>query len=512
LKQVDSREGKEIEVRKKLDRLYKALELIIVSIIIGIYIYTRLHNLGVRYSYDYDEGVYIQTAKQMLNGYKLYEQIFLSQPPIMVYLVAASMRILGENLYACRLPVALTSILAGLSLYFAARRLCNPIAGIIGLSVLAIDRVFLHYSRAVEGEIPCIAFAMLAYLFIVEYIRRDKLIYCFLSGLSSSIAVLSKFLAAPIIPAILPVFFTKTGSTNLRSSKGESTRRLKGLIIFMIGVFIPISILLLYDFTYLYDQLYMYHRSKPLGGTTIEKIIQLYGYLSENPVALILGSIGLIVAFTSLDIGFLVASLSFLTSVSMLVLLPQPLWYHHVAVLSPQLSLLSGLAIGYSTKILVKLYSRISKGKSASRYAAISLLAFTIVSTLSLYAASVALSVPAILNIVFKGGGELEFKVAGLIRNITSPNEWIISDDQAMVFVAGRNVPPELCDTSFMRISSGYLVDEEVIELAEAYRVRVVVFWTGRLIQLKRFVEYVEANYQLIGVYDSGRRIYLRKD
>lgn len=513
MKQVDSRKDGEIEAGKKLDRFYKALELIITGIIIVIYIYTRLYNLGVRYSYDYDEGVYIQTAKQMLNGYKLYEQVFLSQPPILIYLVAASMRILGENLYACRLPIALTSILAGLSLYLAARRLCNPIAGIAGLSILMIDRVFLHYSRAVEGEVPCIAFAMLAYLFIIEYIRRDRLIYCFASGLSSSIAVLSKFLAAPIIPAILPVFFTRIGSTNLRNSRGGSNRRLKGLIVFMIGLSIPLSILLLYDFAYIYDQLYMYHRSKPLGGTVVEKIIQLYGYLSENLVALTLGSVGLIIALASLDIGCLVASLSFLISVSMLVFLPQPLWYHHVAVLSPQLSLLSGLTIGCPTRRLVKLYLQISKDKSRYRrkYAAISLLAITIISTLSLYAVSVSLSAPAISNIVFKGGGELEYRIAGFLRNITSPDEWLISDDQAMVFVAGRNVPPELCDTSFMRIASGYLVDEEVIHLAEVYRVRVVVFWTGRLIQLKRFVEYVEANYQLIGVYDGGRRIYLRK-
>ncbi|MCS7112666.1 MAG: glycosyltransferase family 39 protein [Nitrososphaerota archaeon] len=509
MKQINSKKDKSVEVRKNI---YLALELFVTSIIVCIYVYTRLYNLGVKYSYDYDEGVYLQTAKQMLNGYKLYEQVFLSQPPILIYLVSASMNFLGENLYAGRLPIALTSILTGVSLYLAARKICNPTAAIVGLAILTVDRVFLHYSRAVEGEVPCIAFAMLAYLFIVEYIRRDRFIYSFVSGLSSSFAILSKFLAAPILPAILPVFFTRVGSTGFRSDVGGSNRRLKGFIAFVIGASIPLALLLLYDPVDLYDQLYMYHRSKPIGGTAVEKLIQLYGYISENPAALILGSIGLIVAFISLDIGYLVASLSLLVSISMLVFLPQPLWYHHVAVLSPQLSLLSGLAIGYLTKIFMKLHTRLSKGKSRSRYTAIILLLFTALSTLSLYASSIALSAPYISNIVFKGGDELEYRIAGFIRNITSPDEWIISDDQAMIFVAGRNVPPELCDTSFMRISSGYLVDEEVIYLAEAYKVKIVVFWTGRLIQLKRFVEYIEANYQLVGVYDSGRRIYLRRD
>ncbi|MEM2739647.1 MAG: glycosyltransferase family 39 protein [Candidatus Bathyarchaeia archaeon] len=509
MEQINSKKDKSVEAR---GIIYLALELFASSITVCVYIYTRLYNLGVRYSYDYDEGVYLQTARQMLNGYKLYEQVFLSQPPILIYLVAASMKFLGEDLYAGRLPIALTSILTGVSLYLAARRICNPTAGIVGLAILTIDRVFLQYSRAVEGEVPCIAFAMLAYLFIVEYIRRDKLLYSFASGLSSSIAILSKFLAAPILPAILPAFSTRVGSTNLRSDVGGSNRRLKGLIAFVIGASIPLAILLLYDPVDLYDQLYMYHRSKPLGGTVIEKLIQLYGYLSENPAALILGSIGLIVAFASLDIGCLLASINLLLSVSMLVFLPQPLWYHHVAVLSPQLSLLSGLTIGYSTKICMRLYARSSKGKGRFKRIAVPIIVLIAFSTLSLYAASLALSAPAISSILFRGGGELEYRIAEFIRNITSPDEWIISDDQAMVFVAGRDVPPELCDTSFMRISSGYLVDEEAMYLAEAYRVRIVIFWTGRLIQLKRFVEYVEANYHRIGVYDSGRRIYLRRD
>lgn len=511
MEQINSVKDEDIQARTK-KRIYLAIELLIVSVIICIYSYTRLYNLGARYSYDYDEGVYLQTAKQMLNGYKLYDQIFLSQPPILIYLVAISMNLLGENLYTGRLPVALTSILAAVSLYLAARRLCNPIAGIVGLAILTVDRVFLHYSRAVEAEVPCIAFAILAYLLIVEYIRRDRSIYSFASGLSSSLAVLSKFLAAPILPAIIPVFFTRVGSTNLRSGIERSNRRLRGFITFMIGVSIPLAILSSYDPVDLYDQLYMYHRSKPLGGTVIEKLMLLYGYISENPAALILGSIGLIVALASLDIGCLVASINLILSVSMLVFLPQPLWYHHVAVLSPQLSLLSGLAVGYSTKIFMKIYTRSSKGRGGSKRIAISLLVFIVLSTLSLYTLSISSSAPSISSIVFRGGGELEYRVAEFIRNITSPDEWIISDDQAMIFVAGRNVPPELCDTSFMRISSGYLVDEEMIDLAEAYRVKVVVFWTDRIIQLKRFVEYVEANYQLIGVYGSNRRIYLRRD
>lgn len=491
-----------------------ALEVLVFTLLIAVYVYIRLYDLGRRFAYDYDEGVYLQTAKQLMNGYGLYDPIFLSQPPFLIYTIVASMSLLGESLYAGRLPVALTSIVAGLAAYLLARKLAGSVAGLMSLAVLTLSRVFLHYSRAVEAEIPCATFSIIALLLAAKFIETDRWHYSFASGLSSSIAVLFKFLAAPIVPAILPVFLTREGMVKLRGEpKGSRRLRVRHLIPFIVGGVIPLLMLLPHNLDALHEQLYTYHLNKPLGGTPGEKLSRLIRYLGESPVIMALGFPGILVALASLNLGSMVTALYSILSLLMLVYLPQPLWYHHVATVIPQLSIMSGLTVGYLLNVCRRLYTKASR-RSQSRHlraAAVLLAAFIVVSSLSVYGFSAASFVRRVSGMIYGGGGELEFKVARLIADLTDSSDWIISDSQAIVFVAGRNVPPELCDTSHMRISSGYLVDDEMIALAEAYDVKIVIFWTNRLIRLKRFVEYVEEEFELLESYGKNRAVYIRK-
>jgi hypothetical protein len=97
-----------------------------------------------------------------------------------------------------------------------------------------------------------------------------------------------------------------------------------------------------------------------------------------------------------------------------------------------------------------------------------------------------------------------------LLDNVTKKTDWIISDDQLTVFVADRNMPPELCDTSFMRISSGYLTANELINLSEKYNVKVIIFWTGRLIQLKDFLNYTQRNFKCLKKFGDNQLVYIR--
>jgi hypothetical protein len=98
-----------------------------------------------------------------------------------------------------------------------------------------------------------------------------------------------------------------------------------------------------------------------------------------------------------------------------------------------------------------------------------------------------------------------------IIKTYAGTTDYIITDEQILAFFAERDVPPNLVDTSHMRISSGYLDSEMVIELAEQYRVKVIVLWTGRLKRLEDFVNYVKVNYELVKDYGSGHEVYVRR-
>jgi hypothetical protein len=74
------------------------------------------------------------------------------------------------------------------------------------------------------------------------------------------------------------------------------------------------------------------------------------------------------------------------------------------------------------------------------------------------------------------------------------------------VFRAGRLVNPNLCDTSFNRIASGYLKASQAIKSAEG--AKLIVFWTHRLDSLPEFRQWVDSNYRVYMEF-GNKRIYV---
>src|SRR5205823_3815526 len=57
----------------------------------------------------------------------------------------------------------------------------------------------------------------------------------------------------------------------------------------------------------------------------------------------------------------------------------------------------------------------------------------------------------------------LEMRVANDVRNAIAPDQYIITDGQFVAALADRNTPPDLVDTSMVRIASGYLKSQQLI-------------------------------------------------
>ena len=93
-----------------------------------------------------------------------------------------------------------------------------------------------------------------------------------------------------------------------------------------------------------------------------------------------------------------------------------------------------------------------------------------------------------------------------LINAATKPDDFVVSDQQMQAFRTGRLVPPDLCDTSIVRIKSGYLTTEQAIKAAS--NAKMIIFWTGRLEMLPGFQEWVRNHYRL-AVQIDGRLVYV---
>ena len=99
-----------------------------LAIIVLIWFILQIGGLFSPGLLDDVDSVYIEIAREMLHRHDYVTPYidgirFFDKPPLMYWLAAASMRILGEHDYAARLPLALAVLALLLAVYALGRRL-----------------------------------------------------------------------------------------------------------------------------------------------------------------------------------------------------------------------------------------------------------------------------------------------------------------------------------------------------------------------------------------------------
>jgi hypothetical protein len=95
-----------------------------------------------------------------------------------------------------------------------------------------------------------------------------------------------------------------------------------------------------------------------------------------------------------------------------------------------------------------------------------------------------------------------------LLRTVTAPGDFVISDNQMLPFMANRLSPPPLGDIALVAIQSGRQTTEQLIDLSQAYQVEAVATWSHRLPWLPDYLEWVEENYLIRHVWDDQHILY----
>ena len=67
------------------------------------------------------------------------------------------------------------------------------------------------------------------------------------------------------------------------------------------------------------------------------------------------------------------------------------------------------------------------------------------------------------------------------LRGLTPADGFVISDEPAIPWLAGRTSPGAMVDVGFVRIQAGDLTTADVASAAQEPDVCAVLFWTGRL-------------------------------
>jgi hypothetical protein len=102
-------------------------------------------------------------------------------------------------------------------------------------------------------------------------------------------------------------------------------------------------------------------------------------------------------------------------------------------------------------------------------------------------------------------------EMASALKAATLPGELVASDDQYLAGLADRNVPPELVDTSQVRILSGYLTAPKLEKIIDRYDIRVILFASGRFNMIPGFSSWVTANFTKIEDFGNGQALYMKQ-
>jgi hypothetical protein len=193
-----------------------------------------------------------------------------------------------------------------------------------------------------------------------------------------------------------------------------------------------------------------------------------------------------------------------------LLVLHVPLLPRHVIVLIPPLVAIAVLGLGdlpALEQIRDLMTKRMSWIKTSALMMGLMVCAATVQSMRALYTYYQTQS-----ERVESDEVRLTAQVAADLQEVTRADQWIITDDQFVAAMADRDTPPSLVDTSSVRILTGYLTTQQLIETASDPRVHVVMFATNRfaLDPVADFHGWVAQHFIAVHLYGPGIELWVR--
>lgn len=202
-----------------------------------------------------------------------------------------------------------------------------------------------------------------------------------------------------------------------------------------------------------------------------------------------------------------------------------PLFPHHITLLAPPLALMAALALPLATGVAPETATAgesLRQGRRRAKQAPRESMAPPTGGLRpSLGMAVVGVMVVITLIGLLRGIGAdqmasqpqpaLTQTIVVALQAFTAPNDLIVSDDEYVVALANRSVPPQLVDTSQVRISSGYLTTAQIEGIILTDDVRFVLFASGRFQLAPNFAAWVRANFRQVASFGKGKALYLRQ-
>lgn len=464
------------------------------------------------FSDDTDEGVYWQSLRAMASGHHLYLSVFSSQAPLFLPSIYPFYMAFGQDIAAARIGIVIYSLVGVVAIYWLGSQIGGKWTGLIAMALLIVDFHYALQARTLQADAPSAAIEILAVALGVAAARRFGRWRLALAALTGAVVALATFMKLVEFVALVPIALylgapllrafdggegriRRPTAAGLRVGSRAAARDLgmvaAGGLVTTLIVLAPFS----GSFGAMWHQAVSFHlaaahtQSGSLAGNL--RII-----LRESRWAGVPAALAVLVALWRRDWRMGPPLLWLLAS--MLVLVRQvPLFDHIAIMIVPCMALMAGLAPAMLTLVMTR---------ALGRWLALGLTLVTLVVFVgSLYSAA-----KTSWQSAMEQPSQMVKAQMAAIQSYTASGETIVTDDQYAAAAAGRNVPPELVDTSFVRVTSGYLTAAQLEAIITRDNIRVVVLDTGRLSVVPGFTAWLQAHYQKQADLGGGHALYVR--
>jgi 4-amino-4-deoxy-L-arabinose transferase-like glycosyltransferase len=385
--------------------------------------------------------------------------------------------------------------------------------------LLLADPFYLLQSQRLQAEAPSAALSLLAVsLAYLWWERPDGILgLCLaaLSGIVLSLCILSKLLGVVTLIPIGLLMLVRLWSIwrkppEIRLASARSV--IAGILAFILTTalfLLPFA----GSFTQLFHGVVTFHTS---AGS-----LSVYRKTQPQNILLMQHLLTSITAFTALysTIVALVRRdwrvlplLAWLGTTVLMLWLQTPLFHHHLVALIPPLVSLAIMGISPIRWNKERTASLIGKWTS------------------SLVNVATAITIIVLLFVSYTNGGEeqtyyrsslaqaaskavqQDARAAQDLQNEIAPGQLVITDAQFVAGLANRNTPPSLVDTSLVRILTGNVTAEQLIQEASQPQVHAVLFYTYRLDikPIADFHTWVTQHFRLVHHYGSGQELWIK--
>lgn len=181
-------------------------DLLLLSVLFG---FLFCYGLGHAPLIDPDEGRYAEIPREMLERGDLITPTlnyvkYFEKPPLIYWLNAGSMKLLGQNEFAARFPSALAGLLTVLATYIAGRKLMDRKTGLIAAFMLGSTAGFLFQSRIILTDMLltfCLSAALFCFLLATQSQEKRRRLFYRIFFVCCGLAVLTKGLIGIVLPA-----------------------------------------------------------------------------------------------------------------------------------------------------------------------------------------------------------------------------------------------------------------------------------------------------------------------